>query len=74
MKRLVEKNQKLRECWCISVSVSKATSKKMNYISMTCKRNWDIDYYELEADLIKSFQEMWANHWKRETDSEKILG
>lgn len=52
MKRLVEKNQKF------SVSVSKATSKKINYISMTCKRNWDIDYYELEADLMKSFQEM----------------
>lgn len=41
---------------------------------MTCKRNWGIDYNELEAALMKSFHQMCSNSWKKKTAGGNTLG
>jgi len=46
----------------------------MNCISVICKRNWGMGYNELEAALMKSFHQMCARSWKRETAGVKTLG
>lgn len=67
MKIWVRKHQKLPECWCCSLWVSKTTSKKTGCNSTTCKRNWVIDCKEPEAALMESFPQMGVNSWERKT-------
>lgn len=39
----------------------------MNFVSVTCKRNWAIECSELEAALMESFHQMGVNSWKGKT-------